>query len=97
VLLNRSSRRHDDGLRRCPWCHGGLVCPTAWEPCDDRHWHIDLRCPECEHRWERVVDDERAARLDRQLNGDQALLRFALLRLERVRTADLSEPIELAF
>jgi len=87
MLLHRSSPRHDDGLRRCPWCRSHLVCPVAWEARDGRHWHIGLRCGDCERRWERVVDDERAARFDRELNRDQAILRFELLYLDRERMA----------
>ena len=26
----------------------------AWAPSDDAHWHIELRCGDCGHVWERT-------------------------------------------
>ena len=38
-----------------------LACPMDWAPRDDAHWHIELRCGDCGHRWELDVHDSRAA------------------------------------
>ena len=58
-----------------------------WAPCDDAHWHIELRCGDCAHRWELDVDDSRAARFDMELDGDQRAIRRALTRLDLERMA----------
>ena len=79
-----------------------------WAPCDDAHWHIELRCGDCAHRWELVVDDSRAARFDMELDGDQRTIRRTLSRLDLERMAaevetfaaavsrDLIEPTDFA-
>src|SRR5689334_17324187 len=80
-------RRHRDALRRCPACAGRLVCPVAWEPKNDEHWSIDLHCGDCAHRWNRVIDNSRAARYDIELNRDERILLQSLRRLELERMA----------
>ena len=101
-------RRKRDPLRYCPACRGSLACPMAWAPCDDVHWHIELRCGDCGHRWELEVHDWRAARFDDELNQDQYAIRKTLDRLDRERMAaevetfaaalsrDLIEPADFA-
>ena len=59
----------------------------TWEPCDDAHWHIALRCGDCGHRWELEVADSRAARYDVELDDDQRAIRRALDRLDHDRMA----------
>jgi hypothetical protein len=72
------------------------VGPVAWEPADESHWHIDMRCGECGHRWERIVDQQRATRFDAELNGDIALLRRTLTRLDLERMAVDAETFAVA-
>jgi len=80
-------RRHRDALRRCPSCTSRLVCPAGWEPADDEHWSIDLRCGDCAHRWNRIIHNTRAARYDIELNHDERILLESLRKLERERMA----------
>jgi hypothetical protein len=87
MLFRRSSRRRDDPLRRCPSCRSRLVCPTEWEPSDDSHWRIELRCADCGHHWEAVMDDSRAARYDIELDGDLRVIKRALQRMDLERMA----------
>ena len=80
----------------------------AWAPCDDTHWHIELRCGDCGHCWELDVHDSRAARYDMELDHDQSVIRQTLERLDRERMAaevetfavalsrDLIEPADFA-
>jgi hypothetical protein len=108
MLFSRSFRRHRDALRRCPECGGRLACPISWEPADDEHWNIDLRCGDCDYRWSRVISNARAARFDIELDGDQAVLRRMLQRLDSERMTaevetfatalarDLVEPADFA-
>jgi hypothetical protein len=102
------SRRKRDPLRYCPSCRSSLACPMDWAPCDDAHWHIELRCGDCGHRWELDIHDSRAARFDMELDGDQRVLRRTLARLDLERMAaevetfaaalsrDLIEPADFA-
>src|SRR5688500_19386934 len=88
MLFRRSSsHRQTDLLRTCPACRSRLACPIAWEPHDDSHWDIDLRCGDCEHRWQLVIDDRRAARYDVELDDDLAFMKRTLRRLELDRMA----------
>ncbi|HEX2411110.1 MAG TPA: hypothetical protein VHJ39_08085 [Solirubrobacteraceae bacterium] len=54
----------------------------SWEPSGDEHWSIDLRCADCEHRWNAVIDDERAARYEAELDADRAMIEGSLLLLQ---------------
>jgi hypothetical protein len=86
-MLFRRSFRKGDLLRRCPDCRSRLVCPMDWEPHDESHWHIDLRCGECGHWWDAVVEDSRASRYDIELDADRSAISRALHRLELERMA----------
>ena len=109
MFFRRSSRRrHTDLLRACPICDSRLVCPIAWEPCDDSHWDIELRCGDCGYGWQMVADDRRAARFDVELDNDLRTIKRTLRGLERERMAvevetfitalerDLIEPADFA-
>jgi hypothetical protein len=87
MLFRRSPFRRGDDLRRCPACRSRLVCPISWEECDEKHWHIDMRCGDCGERWERIIDDARAAKFDIELDSDVAVIRRMLDRLDLDRMA----------
>ena len=101
-------RRKGDPLRRCPSCRSRLACPMDWAPWDDAHWHIELRCGDCGHRWEQDIPNWRAARFDVELDQDQFVIGSALRRLDLERMAaevetfatalsrDLIEPADFA-
>jgi hypothetical protein len=46
--LTTTTPRRGDDLHICPSCNSELVYPTDWAPAGSRHWHVALRCPECE-------------------------------------------------
>jgi hypothetical protein len=101
-------RRHRDPLRRCPECRSRFACPTSWTEHDEAHWHIELRCGECTHRWDAVIHNDRAARYDIELNADVSAIASVLARLDLERMArdaetfaaalarDLIEPADFA-
>jgi hypothetical protein len=35
-------------LHICEDCGSSLVYPTEWEEAGEHHWHVELRCPNCE-------------------------------------------------
>jgi hypothetical protein len=100
--------RRRDPLRRCPGCRSRFACPISWAEHDETHWHIELRCGECGHRWDAVVCDDRAARYDMELDADVSAITRALERLDLERMAidaetfaaalarDLIEPADFA-
>jgi hypothetical protein len=108
MFFRRSSRRRSDVLRRCPMCRSDLACPIEWAPSDDEHWSIHLRCGDCGHEWDAVIDNRRAARYDVELDGDTAVMKRSLERLDLARMAleveafaaalarDLVEPADFA-
>ena len=43
-------------LNVCDGCGSGLVYPTEWDEAGPDHWHVELRCPNCEWYGEGVFD-----------------------------------------
>ena len=74
---------HD--VRRCPVCRGRAPCPIQWEPAGDDHWWIRLRCGACGHWYETTISNERAKRLDAELDADAAAIRHAAERTDHER------------
>jgi hypothetical protein len=78
-------------LHVCPDCESSLVYPVQWEEADESHWHITLRCPNCEHTEEGVFGQEQCDLFDDELErGTDALTRD----YKRLMTANLSEEID---
>jgi hypothetical protein len=72
--LSTTTRRGDD-LHICPSCHSDLVYPTDWAPASDRHWHVALRCPECEWNGGGRYSQEVVDRFDEALDrGTESVL-----------------------
>ena len=67
-------RRHGD-LHICPSCSSHLVYPTDWAPGAHGHWHVALRCPECEWNGGGRYAQDVVDRLDEVLDeGTEAML-----------------------
>ena len=78
-------------LHICPSCESNLVYPVQWEEADESHWHITLRCPNCEFSEEGVFGQEQCDCFDDELErGTDALTRD----YKRLMTANLSEEID---
>ena len=72
--LSTTTRRGDD-LHICPTCNSDLVYPTDWAPASDRHWHVALRCPECEWNGGGRYSQEVVDRFDEALDrGTESVL-----------------------
>ena len=70
-----TTRRRRDDLHICPSCSSDLVYPTDWAPASQRHWHVALRCPECEWNGGGRYSQEIVDRLDEVLDrGTEAVL-----------------------
>ena len=70
-----AQRRRRGELHRCPECGSDLVYPTDWAPASNRHWHVALRCPECEWNGGGRYTQEMVDGLDEALDrGTEAVL-----------------------
>lgn len=78
-------------LHICADCDSNLVYPVQWEEADESHWHITLRCPNCEGTEEGVFGQEQCDGFDDELErGTDALTRD----YKRLMTANLAEEID---
>jgi hypothetical protein len=85
------SRDAERALHVCPDCASDLVYPVQWEEADEAHWHITLRCPNCERNEEGVFGQAQCDGFDDELErGTDALTRD----YKRLMTANLAEEID---
>ena len=78
-------------LHICQECDSDLVYPVQWEEADESHWHITLRCPNCEWSEDGVFGQNQCDTFDDELErGTDALTRD----YKRLMTANLSEEID---
>ena len=76
----------------CPACARDLVYPLEWTPSGAHHWHLSLRCPECEWQGSGVYGQELIDNFDDVLDaGTEAILDD----LERLSRGNMDEGIEL--
>ena len=69
-------RELERDLHVCANCESELVYPLQWEEADEAHWHITLRCPNCEWTEAGVFPQEQCDRFDDELEaGTEALTR----------------------
>jgi hypothetical protein len=84
-------RVEERDLHVCPGCESDLVYPVQWEEADEDHWHITLRCPNCEWTEADVFAQGQCDRFDDELErGTDALTRD----YKRLMTANLAEEID---
>jgi hypothetical protein len=85
------SETRERDLHICLDCESSLVYPVQWEEADETHWHITLRCPNCERTEDGVFGQEQCDGFDDELErGTDALTRD----YKRLMTANLSEEID---
>jgi hypothetical protein len=81
----------DRPLHICPVCEAGLVYPVAWEEHDAVHWHVDLRCPNCEWISTDLYAQDVVDRFDEELDrGTETLVRD----LKQLTRANMEDEIE---
>jgi hypothetical protein len=66
-MFKRILARRRATLADCTACGAAFVHPVEWNPCDDQHWWMLLRCGSCGAVRETKVTDEAAALYDREL------------------------------
>jgi hypothetical protein len=67
--------RSRDGMHVCPQCRSAYVQPVNWFEQGDGHWHVELRCPECEWWGRGSYGQAEVDRYDEELDrGGQELI-----------------------
>jgi hypothetical protein len=78
-------------LRRielCPECDSDRVHPVDWHEVDERHWRLDVRCPDCRWMGSDVFAQDEVERYDDLLNAGTDALIDELERITRQNMAD---------
>jgi hypothetical protein len=75
------------GLHQCRVCHDDYVVPVWCEEVDDEHWHMLLRCAQCDTYRDVVVNNDVAKVYERDLERGTAEIAATLERSDRARMA----------
>jgi hypothetical protein len=84
-MFGRRTPPPGSGLHQCHLCHDDHVVPVRWEETDDEHWHLLLRCAQCETYRDVVVGNDVAAAYERDLQRGAAEIAATLDRADRAR------------
>ena len=85
-----------DGMHACPGCSSVLVQPVNWHEQGDGHWHVELRCPECEWWGRDSYSQPEVDHYDEELDrGGQELIED-LRALTRANMEDEAERFAMA-
>jgi hypothetical protein len=84
-MFGRRTPPPGSGLHQSNHCHDDFVVPVWWEETDDEHWHMLLRCAQCETYRDVVVGDDVAAAYERDLQRGAAEIAATLDRADRAR------------
>lgn len=78
-------------LHICVRCSSHLVYPVEWEEAGSTHWHVSLRCPNCEWVSSGIFTQDAVERFDEELDrGTEALTRD----LRRLSHANMQDEVE---
>jgi hypothetical protein len=89
--LTTAGPRRPEELHICPACSSDLVYPTDWAPADEGHWHVALRCPDCEWNGGGAYAQRMLDRLDEALDrGTEAVMDD----LNMLVQADMEEQVD---
>lgn len=75
-------------LSCCPSCGHDRVQPTGWSEVGSSHWHVNLRCPDCEERREAIFGQDELDEFDVALDEGTRAVAADLDLLARANMAD---------
>lgn len=75
-------------LACCPNCGHDRVQPTGWSEVGTSHWHVNLRCPDCEERREAIFGQDELDEFDVALDEGTRSVAADLDLLARANMAD---------
>ncbi len=75
-------------LACCPNCGHDRVQPTGWSEVGSSHWHVNLRCPDCEERREAIFGQDELDEFDVALDEGTRAVAADLDLLARANMAD---------
>ena len=75
-------------LACCPNCGHDRVQPTSWNEVGSAHWHVHLRCPDCEDRREAIFGQDELDDFDVALDEGTRAVAADLDLLSRANMAD---------
>lgn len=75
-------------LACCPNCGHDRVQPTGWSEVGSSHWHVNLRCPDCEERREAIFGQDELDEFDVALDEGTRSVAADLDLLARANMAD---------
>ena len=84
-MFGRPTPPPGSGLNQCRICHDDFVVPVCWEEVDDLHWHLLLRCAQCETYRDVTVGNEVAEAYQRDLERGRSEIAASLKRSDRAR------------
>jgi hypothetical protein len=75
-------------LHICPTCDSRLVHPTDWSQAGSDHWHVGLRCPDCDWIGDGLYTQDEVDDYDRELDDASESILEDLKRLIRSNMED---------
>jgi len=84
-VFGRRTPPPGSGLHQCRFCHHDFVVPVWWEEVDDEHWHMLLRCAQCETYRDVTVGDDVAQAYEQDLQRGRSEIAASLKRSDRER------------
>lgn len=75
-------------LAYCQQCGHDRVQPTGWSEVGTTHWHVTLRCPDCESRREAIFSQSELDEFDVALDEGTRAIAADLDLLSRANMAD---------
>lgn len=79
---------HKRPLAYCPVCGHDRVQPTGWSTVGSSHWHVNLRCPDCEELREGIFEQDELDEYDAALDEGTRSVAEDLDLLARANMAD---------
>ena len=85
MVFGRRTPPPGSGLHQCGFCHEDFVVPVWWEEADGEHWHMLLRCAQCDTYRDVTVGNDVAEAYERDLERGRSEIAASLKRSDRER------------